>query len=204
MKTLLLVFIFLGSLPAIAGKGLYYQNGSIYSTVQTFYNQESEKTVHVIGMIHVGPEQYFNKIKKVLEGVHTNDAILLEEFATCDNQNVVYDLASCDSELLEKSFEGVKFPVSVDFFHKQKSDFYNRLHENGVLRKVSCELDSYSGHYRPVAILERNERRCREANRYDLTCQHEVDFQGLRYNTNTSDLRLNQNNFADHLLTWLK
>jgi hypothetical protein len=197
------LFLMIFSVSALADLALIYQNETIYSTAQTYYNAEADKTVHVVGMIHVGPNQYFKDILEVLKLYQSPHAILLEEFATCEGQISTFELARCEPHQLQQAFEDVQFPVDKIFFDIQGQALISRMNNIGIIKKVSCKIDSQSGQYRPSVILERDAQRCREAEAYGLTCQAKVNFQQLQYQKVQADIRLTEEDEVTQLLTSL-
>jgi hypothetical protein len=199
MKSSLLLLLFISSLSFAESelRGVLFENGNFYTTVNTYVHPSSGKTIHVVGTSHVGTYSYYDRLLKTIENLSSGRSIVLEEFARCQDLNtVVYDLNRCDPDTIKKSFAPHLFPVSLNSILNWDAEVFRTMEESGFLIKKTCVASGEWQIPRPPFIEYRNELRCNEAQSFGLQCQHNVNFRAINYDTVHSDIMLNDDNLG--------
>ena len=189
IKSTSVAVILLASTPLFAEEYSCHQTRTLFTPVVEFKAHGSDKKMLFVGMVHQGPEAYYQRaIKRINDWASgsQNQTLILSEFFACD-ANVIRGSETA--------------PVSLAGFREMTSksiDEIGSLDESQFKKIVGpayshapCVKDVDGQFTRPSYLVARNAEGCRLAREAGIACQWEsFRIQGEKIKERSGDLKI--------------
>ena len=151
------------------------RNNNLFTPAVFFRNENTNKEVLFVGLNHIGPTHYFERVIEFLkkQSRKSENYSILREFFTCQNNNQtltsnVLNITADEAISLNSFLKKTYFPEV--FFKQTKSDL-DLLFNIYKFEFESCSLDVDAFSFRPSHIVNRNKKSCNQAHSSSIECQ---------------------------------